>query len=246
MKNVKKSQSTTAENSAEMTKEMFFNIVNNPNYTKKGYCSSWYYFDFNGVQIEAYDAWDDLTTVFSFTIGGEKNYVSMPFKANGTKIRERVMIKAYNEIKRKIKSSKSTEAENSVAASANEEKGHFQAITKNGKLIDLDKRKEELYQFVLEDYEGKIGFTDYGTKEQMAALYADAVSRMERFCEKCNRRDDKSIDFKGSGSENGGEWSKYEWNGWDLIFVRYGKVSTFNSSSHKELSKEMNYFYNRY
>ena len=101
---IENSQSAEAVNSAETTKETFFNIVNNPNYTKKGYCSSWYYFDFNGVQIEAYDAWDDFITVFSFTIGGEENYVSMPFKANGTKIRERVMTKAYNEIKRKIKS----------------------------------------------------------------------------------------------------------------------------------------------
>lgn len=118
MSNYQKSQSTEAENSAETTKETFFNIVNNPNYTKKGNCSSWYYFDFNGVQIEAYDAWDDFTTVFSFTIGGEKKYVYMPFKAKGTKIRERVITKAYNEIKRKIKSIQSTEAKNSVATNA--------------------------------------------------------------------------------------------------------------------------------
>lgn len=101
-------------------------------------------------------------------------------------------------------------------------------------------KKNELFQFVLEDYEGKVGFTDYGTKEQMAALYADAILRMERFCEK------KPIDLVDSGKENGGEWSKYEWDGWDLIYVRFQKVPTFNSSSYKELSKEMNYFYNNY
>lgn len=101
-------------------------------------------------------------------------------------------------------------------------------------------KNKELFQFVFENYECKVGFTDYGTKEQMAALYADAILRMERFSEK------KPIDFVDSGKKNGGEWSKYEWDGWNLIYVRFEKVPTFNSSSYKELSKEMNYFYNKY
>lgn len=104
----------------------------------------------------------------------------------------------------------------------------------------MEKRKEELFQFVFEDDDCKVRFTDYGTKQQMAALYADAISRMERFSKK------KPIDFISSGKENGGEWSKYEWDGWNLIYVRFQKVPTFNSNSFKELSKEMNYFNNKY
>ena len=108
----------------------------------------------------------------------------------------------------------------------------------------MEKRKEEMYQFVFEDFKGLIGFTDFGTKEQMAALYADAMLRMERFCEKCNK-DNKVICLNRSGKENGGEWSTYNWNG-NVIYVRYKKVQTFNSNSHKKLSKEMNFYYNNY
>lgn len=97
--------------------------------------------------------------------------------------------------------------------------------------------KEELYQFVLEDYEGKVGFTDYGTKEQMAALYADALLRMERFGKKQN------IVLKQSGKEHGGEWSTFEWDNWDNIYIRFQHVPDFNSKSFRELSEEMNDFY---
>lgn len=105
------------------------------------------------------------------------------------------------------------------------------------------KKNNELFQFLFEDFKGLIGFTDFGTKEQMAALYADAMLRMERFCEKC--KDNKVICLNRSGKENGGEWSTYNWNG-NVIYVRYEKVPTFNSSSHKELRKEMNFVYNNY
>lgn len=117
---------------------------------------------------------------------------------------------------------------------------------KNGQnSVATSAKKNELFQFVLEDYEGKVGFTDYGTKEQMAALYADAILRMERFSKKCKNR---AITLVDSGKENGGEWSKYEWVGylWNMVYIRFQKVPDFNSSSFKELSKEMNYFYNNY
>ena len=196
MTNVKKSQGTTAENGAEMTKEMFFNIVNNPNYTKKGYCSSWYYFDFNGVQIEAYDAWDDFTTVFSFTIGGEENYVSMPFKANGTKIRERVMTKAYNEIKRKIKSSKSTEAENSVATSAQEEKVYG--------------------EIEIRESEGDLIYQNYGKKSDLDVLAKTAIKKLESLGYKTNSLDRgrywELVDKKGVYGNIYVEITSYTWN----------------------------------
>lgn len=106
-------------------------------------------------------------------------------------------------------------------------------------------KKNELYQFVLEDYKGKVRFTDYGTKEQMAALYADAILRMERFSKKCKNI---AITFVNSGKKNGGECSEYEWvdYSWNMVYIRFQKVPTFNSRSSRDLSKEMNYFYNNY
>lgn len=116
--------------------------------------------------------------------------------------------------------------------------------TQNGQnSVATSAKKNELFQFVLEDYEGKVGFTDYGTKEQMAALYADALLRMERFS---NNAGTKTITLKDSGKENGGEWSTFEWDGWNLIYIRFQKLPTFNSRSSRDLSKEMNYFNNNY
>lgn len=95
-----------------------------------------------------------------------------------------------------------------------------------------------IYKFRIEDSEGRFGYTDYGTKQQMAALYAEANTRMERFkkgLEIENIRIDKFEDGDGEQTVYCGKW-----NNW---YIYYEGHLSYDSKSHRDLSKAMNEYY---
>lgn len=103
-------------------------------------------------------------------------------------------------------------------------------------------KKDNLYKFRFETAESNYGFTDYGTKEEMKALFNDANERMKRFGGKQNITLKGAIEY--SEDMNRGN-AVYNWDDFDTVYIYYEELPQFDSKSKRELSAEMNDYYNR-